>query len=40
MIGKSIETKKINPEWIRPNLQGENKEIERVVVEFLKEEPT
>lgn len=39
MIGKGIEEKKVNPDWIRPNLQEERGEIERVVVEFLKKEP-
>src|SRR3989344_5656327 len=40
MIGKGMEERKVNPEWIRPNLQEERGEIERVVVEFLKKELT
>ena len=40
MIGKDMEGRKINPNWIRPDLQEERGEIERVVIEFLKKEPT
>lgn len=37
-----MERRKVNPDWIRPNLQEEkeNGEIARVIVEFLKKEPT
>lgn len=34
-----MEERKINPDWIRPDLQEERGEIERVIVEFLKKEP-
>lgn len=37
---KDMEGKRINPNWIRPDLQEERGEIERVVVEFLKQEST
>ena len=37
-----MEGRKINPDWIRPNLreEKENGEIERGIVEFLRKEPT
>ncbi len=40
MIEQGIEEIKINPEWIRPDLQEESGEIKRVIVDFLKKEPT